>query len=74
MDAPTRTGADLRAVAVDRLVTGQVARTAQVAEDWLRVRGYISTVPKHGGAVLVALHDALTGKHGNYGDQNLQSE
>jgi hypothetical protein len=28
---------------------------------WLRIRGYISTVRKHGDDVLTALHDAITG-------------
>jgi hypothetical protein len=28
---------------------------------WTRIRGYISTVRKHGDDVLTALHDAITG-------------
>ena len=31
------------------------------AKAWLRVRGYISTVRKHGDNILDALRDAITG-------------
>lgn len=43
-------------VPLDRATTG--------AENWLRVRGYISTVRKHGDDVLAALRDAVTGTRG----------
>ena len=36
-------------------------RAEATAKAWLRVRGYISTVRKHGDNVLDALHDAITG-------------
>jgi transposase len=36
-------------------------RSADTARAWLRIRGYISTVRKHGGDVLTALRDAITG-------------
>jgi transposase len=36
-------------------------RSATTAKAWLRVRGYISTVAKHGGNVLDALREAITG-------------
>jgi transposase len=36
-------------------------RSETTAKAWLRVRGYISTVRKHGDNVLNALHDAITG-------------
>ena len=36
-------------------------RSETTAKAWLRVRGYISTVRKHGDNVLDALHDAITG-------------
>ncbi|HEX2301944.1 MAG TPA: IS66 family transposase [Pseudonocardiaceae bacterium] len=36
-------------------------RSADTARAWLRIRGYISTVRKHGADVLTALRDAITG-------------
>ena len=36
-------------------------RSETTAKAWLRVRGYISTVRKHGDNVLDALRDAITG-------------
>jgi transposase len=36
-------------------------RSETTAKAWLRVRGYISTVIKHGDNVLTALRDAITG-------------
>jgi hypothetical protein len=36
-------------------------RSETTAKAWLRVRGYISTVRKHGDNVLDALHSAITG-------------
>jgi transposase len=36
-------------------------RSTTGAEAWIRWRGYISTVRKHGDDVLTALHDAVTG-------------
>ena len=36
-------------------------RSQTTARAWLRVRGYISTVRKHGDNVLDALRDAITG-------------
>jgi transposase len=36
-------------------------RSETTASAWLRIRGYISTVAKHGGNILDALRDAITG-------------
>jgi transposase len=36
-------------------------RSETTASAWLRIRGYISTVAKHGGNILNALRDAITG-------------
>ncbi len=36
-------------------------RSATTAKAWLRIRGYISTVGKHGDNILDALRDAITG-------------
>jgi transposase len=36
-------------------------RSETTATAWLRIRGYISTVAKHGDNILDALHDAITG-------------
>ena len=36
-------------------------RAETTASAWLRIRGYISTVAKHGGNILNALRDAITG-------------
>jgi transposase len=51
---------DLRPVKTQLKISG-CHRAASGAAAWLRVRGYISTVRKHGGDVLTALHDAITG-------------
>ena len=37
-------------------------RSETTAKAWLRVRGYISTVAKHGDNILDALRDAITGR------------
>jgi transposase len=37
-------------------------RSETTAKAWLRVRGYISTVAKHGDNILDALREAITGK------------
>jgi transposase len=37
-------------------------RSEATAKAWLRIRGCISTVGKHGDNILNALHDAITGK------------
>jgi hypothetical protein len=52
---------DLRPVKTQIKISG-CHRATTGAEAWLRVRGYISTVRKHGDDILTALHDALTGK------------
>jgi len=36
-------------------------RSETTAKAWLRIRGYISTVAKHGDNILDALRDAITG-------------
>ena len=36
-------------------------RSEQVTRDRYAIRGYISTVAKHGAHVLTAIHDALAG-------------
>ena len=36
-------------------------RSETTASAWLRIRGYISTVAKHGSNILNALRDAITG-------------
>jgi hypothetical protein len=51
---------DLRPVKTQLKISG-CHRAATGARAWLRVRGYISTVRKHGEDVLTALHDAITG-------------
>lgn len=52
---------DLRPVKTQLKISG-CHRAATGAQAWLRVRGYISTVRKHGDDVLTALRDAITGK------------
>lgn len=51
---------DLRPVKTQLKISGR-HRAATGARAWLRVRGYISTVRKHGEDVLTAIHDAITG-------------
>ena len=51
---------DLRPVKTQLKISG-CHRAATGASNWLRVRGYISTIIKHHGDVLTALRDALTG-------------
>jgi transposase len=51
---------DLRPVKTQIKISG-CHRAATGATAWLRVRGYISTVRKHGDNVLTALRDAVTG-------------
>jgi len=51
---------DLRPVKTQIKISG-CHRAATGAQAWLRVRGYISTVRKHGDDVLTALRDAVTG-------------
>lgn len=51
---------DLRPVKTQLKISG-CHRAATGARAWLRVRGYISTVRKHGEDVLTAIHDAITG-------------
>lgn len=51
---------DLRPVKTQLKISG-CHRAATGAQAWLRVRGYISTVRKHGEDVLTALRDAITG-------------
>jgi transposase len=52
---------DLRPVKTQLKISG-CHRAATGATNWLRVRGYISTVRKHGDDVLTALRDAITGQ------------
>lgn len=51
---------DLRPVKTQIKISG-CHRASTGAAAWLRVRGYISTVRKHGDDVLTALRDAMTG-------------
>jgi transposase/uncharacterized coiled-coil protein SlyX len=51
---------DLRPVKTQIKISG-CHRSSTGAQAWLRIRGYISTVRKHGDDVLTALHDAITG-------------
>jgi transposase len=51
---------DLRPVKTQLKISG-CHRAATGASNWLRVRGYLSTVRKHGDDVLTALRDAITG-------------
>mgnify|MGYP000521768183 CR=1 FL=1 len=51
---------DLRPVKTQLKISG-CHRATSGAQNWLRVRGYISTVGKHQGDILTALRDALTG-------------
>lgn len=51
---------DLRPVKTQIKISG-CHRATTGATNWLRVRGYISTVRKHGDDVLTALRDAITG-------------
>lgn len=52
---------DLRPVKTQIKISG-CHRATTGAQAWLRVRGYISTVRKHGDDVLTALRDAVTGQ------------
>ncbi|MGI8947596.1 MAG: IS66 family transposase [Ornithinimicrobium sp.] len=52
---------DLRPVKTQLKISG-CHRATTGAEAWLRIRGYISTVRKHGDDILTALHDAITGQ------------
>lgn len=51
---------DLRPIKTQLKISG-CHRSTTTASNWLRVRGYISTVRKNGADVLTALHDAITG-------------
>jgi transposase len=51
---------DIRPTKTQMKISG-CHRSETTAKAWLRVRGYISTVRKHGGNVLDALRDAITG-------------
>lgn len=51
---------DLRPVKTQIKISG-CHRATTGAQAWLRIRGYISTVRKHGDDVYDALHDAITG-------------
>lgn len=51
---------DLRPVKTQLKISG-CHRASTGAANWLRVRGYISTVGKHQSDILTALRDALTG-------------
>ena len=51
---------DLRPVKTQLKISG-CHRATTGAKNWLRVRGYISTVGKHHNDILTALRDALTG-------------
>jgi transposase/uncharacterized coiled-coil protein SlyX len=51
---------DLRPAKTQRKISGS-HRASTGADNWLRIRGYISTVRKHGHDVYTALNDAITG-------------
>ena len=51
---------DIRPTKTQMKISG-CHRSATTARAWLRVRGYISSVRKHGDNVLDALRDAITG-------------
>lgn len=51
---------DLRPAKTQSKISG-CHRSTSGADAWLRVRGYISTIRKHGGDVLTGIRDALTG-------------
>jgi hypothetical protein len=52
---------DLRPTKTQLKISG-CHRAEATAKAWLRIRGYISTVRKHGDNVMDALRDAITGK------------
>jgi transposase/uncharacterized coiled-coil protein SlyX len=51
---------DIRPTKTQMKISG-CHRAETTAKAWLRIRGYISTVGKHGDNILDALHDAITG-------------
>ncbi|MDQ2816327.1 MAG: IS66 family transposase [Actinomycetota bacterium] len=51
---------DLRPAKTQQKISGRL-RSEQVTRDRYAIRGYISTVAKHGAHVLTAIHDALGG-------------
>jgi transposase len=51
---------DVRPAKTQQKISGRL-RSEQVTRDRYAVRGYISTVAKHGAHVLTAIHDALAG-------------
>ena len=51
---------DLRPAKTQQKISGRL-RSEQVTRDRYAIRGYISTVAKHGAHVLTAIHDALAG-------------
>jgi transposase len=51
---------DIRMTKVQQKISGGW-RTTTGAEDWLTVRGYLSTAAKHGHNLLTVLHDLITG-------------
>jgi transposase len=50
---------DLRPAKTQLKISG-CHRSTSGADAWLRVRGYISTIRKHGGDVLTGIRDAIT--------------
>jgi transposase len=54
---------DLRPAKTQQKISGRL-RSEQVTRDRYAIRGYISTVAKHGAHVLTAIHDALAGHPG----------
>jgi transposase len=51
---------DLRPTKTQLKISG-CHRSADTARAWVAIRGYVSTVRKHGHNVLRALRDAITG-------------
>jgi len=52
---------DLRPAKTQQKISGRL-RSEQATRDRYAIRGYISTVAKHGAHVLTAIHDALAGR------------
>jgi transposase len=51
---------DVRPAKTQQKISGRL-RSEQVTRDRYAIRGYISTVAKHGAHVLTAIHNALAG-------------
>lgn len=54
-------GRDLRPAKTQQKISGRL-RSEQATRDRYAIRGYISTVAKHGAHALTAIHDAFPGR------------